>query len=214
MTKRYHPIMHERQPVIRQLTSPFLAFTVKYSGYANRIITPVRITTAFDPSTTPQEEIRQYEASAYDSKALWDTGATNSVVTEATVAALGLVPIGNVLVNHAGGCSTKNRYLINVLLPNKVAVAGVMVSDMPENTGDFGILIGMDIISQGDLSISNVNNLTCMSFRIPAYEMTDYVVASNRIMFARVPRNKPCPCGSKDSAGSPVLFKNCHGKDI
>lgn len=214
MAKRTYSRTPQQPKVVRQLKPPFLAFTSKFAGRVSQLITPIKITTAFDLNTTSPDQIKQYETTAYDTKALWDTGATNSVVTEATAAAMGLVPIGSAVVNHAGGSSTKNRYLINVYLPNNVAIVGVMASDMPEGSGGFGILIGMDIISQGDLSISNQNNTTWLSFRFPSYKTTDYVVESDRITFAGVPRSKPCPCGSIDSSGKPILFKYCHGKNL
>lgn len=185
---------------------PFHAFTVKYNGRVDRIITELHVTPAFDPAKPPSPVPVQYKTTA-----LWDTGATRSVVTKATVDALGLVPTGNVLVNHAGGASQANTYMVNFLLPNKVCVAGVLVTECPSVANNVGAIIGMDIINQGDFSITNVSGLTCMTYRIPSVETIDYVKLAMRIKFAGVGRNDPCPCGKTDPSGKRIKFKKCCG---
>ena len=184
----------------------FHAFTIKFTGRQNRITTKVGISKAFDPANPPTPPYGQYETTA-----LWDTGSTRSVVTSATVKAISLEPVGSTIVNHAGGRGTSNTYLVNMFLPNHVAVVGVLVSECANIAGNFGAIIGMDIIGQGDLSITNVDGYTCMSYRIPSIQAVDYVIEANRIRFAGVGRNDPCPCGKKDSNGKSVKFKKCHG---
>ncbi len=114
------------------------------------------------------------------------------------------------MVTHAGGSESKNTYLVNVYLPNGVAIAGLVVSEFNE-TAQFGVIIGMDVIAQGDFSITNFNNQTWASFRIPSIQGIDYVQQANKIRFAGVGRNEPCPCGKRDANGKPMKFKRCHG---
>lgn len=185
----------------------FLAFTIKHNGRANRIITDVRLSQAFDPNKAPNPG-----PPLYDTKALWDTGATGSVVTRATASALGLTPVGSTLVNHAGGSSQSNSYVVNVFLPNSVAIPGIMVSECQDIMGGtVGAIIGMDIISHGDFAITNVSGLTWMTFRIPSTSTVDYVGEFEKVRFLGASRNQPCPCGKKNSQGRPVKFKYCHG---
>jgi hypothetical protein len=139
-----------------------------------KIITPVKVCKAFDPKQIPPGQVPHHATNA-----LWDTGATNSVITETTARQLNLTPIGMTKMNHAGGISYKNKYLINIVLPNRVGMAGIEVCDMPDNSNDFGILIGMDVISQGDFSISNFNKDTWFSFRMPSLAPIDFVVEIN-----------------------------------
>lgn len=47
-----------------------------------------------------------------------------------------------------------------------------MLSDFQENTRD--VLIGMDIINQGDFAITNQNDKTMLSFRMPSRESIDF----------------------------------------
>jgi len=144
-----------------------------------------------------------------ETTALWDTGATNSVVTSATAKDLGLVAVGRTQVFTAAGCSEQNTYLVNVILPSKVLVPGVLVSECSQDAGDFGLIVGMDIMTRGDLSTTNVDDKTCMTFRIPSVHTADFVVEANELRFRGVGRNDPCPCGARDANGKPRKFKQC-----
>jgi len=146
-------------------------------------------------------------------KALWDTGATGSVITEATAKSLNLQPISKVKVSHAGGESIQSVYLVNIYLPNNLIVQNVRVTECQDTTGKFGLIIGMDIITLGDFAITNVNGNTAVSFRIPSVETIDYVKEYNEKKIAKPyiapktpERNDPCPCGSGKK------YKKCHGK--
>lgn len=186
--------------------APYLAFTIKHSGRVNRIITHVGVSAAFDPATPPQDP------GILETTALWDTGATSSVITKKTAGDLGLVSTGMTRVNHAGGTSNHQTYVVNFFLPNNVGVPGVCVSECEDIAGDFGAIIGMDIICRGDMAITNHGGKTTMTFRIPSFEEIDFVPQSNRILFSDVGRNDPCPCGKMSPDGKPVKFKKCHGR--
>jgi len=179
----------------------FHAFTTKYSGRVRAIVTPVGICAAFDPAKppTPTPTLHQFQA-------LWDTGATNSFVTSQTAQTLGLVPTGSGLVTHAGGSDMRSKYMVNMILPNNVGVIGVQVMECSGVPGGFEAIIGMDIITNGDFSITNCEGKTCMSFRTPSVKEVDYVVEANKLRGSIVSRNAPCPCGSGKK------FKRCHGK--
>ena len=184
----------------------FHAFTIQFDRRVARITTQVELCKAFDPHHPPDPPFPHLETSA-----LWDTGATRSVVTRSTAQAIGLDPTGATTIHHAGGTSQVSTYLVNFILPNHVGVSFVQVSECPDDAGAFGAIVGMDIISQGDLCITNPDNRTVMSFRFPSIEAIDYVVEARRIKFAGVNRNDPCPCGKKDEEGKPIKFKHCHG---
>jgi predicted aspartyl protease len=190
------------------LPIPFKAFTIKYLGCVDRIITPIELTAAFNPEETPIDP-----STFFQTNALWDTGATKSVVTKTTAEKVGLTPVGNVRINHAGGSGTTSTYLINVLLPNRVHLSGVLVSECPDNTGDFGAIIGMDVIASGDFAITNCDNKTCMTFRIPPYRKIDFVIESNKMIYPGAKPFAPCPCGARDRNGKPISYSKCHGRD-
>lgn len=118
--------------------------------------------------------------------AVWDTGATASVITSKVVSDLSLGPTGVTQVNTVGGARTSNVFLVDIWLPNNVRAQNVKVTDGHIVGGD--VLIGMDIICAGDLSITNVNGITVMSFRYPSMKEIDYVQEANRIDLMGTPR--------------------------
>ena len=173
---------------------------MKANGTIDRIVTDISIAPGFNPATPPTP-FPTFVAT----KALWDTGASKSVISTTLVKSLGLTPVGAIQVHHGDGTSTRNTYLVNFTLPNSVSVAGVLATEFPPSHDHFAVLVGMDVITLGDFLITNVGGITWVSFRIPSCETIDYVAQANRLRFAGVTRNAPCPCGSGRK------FKNCHG---
>lgn len=112
-------------------------------------------------------------------KALWDTGATNCVVTPRVVRELGLIPAGISQNRHAGGISDVSIYYIDLRLPNNIVIKGVRVSECADQAGRFDIIIGMDIISLGDFSITSQGNRRMVSFCMPSAVAIDYVPIAN-----------------------------------
>lgn len=177
----------------------FHAFTVMHDGLANRIITGIEITEGFDFKNPPNPLPTPYVTTA-----LWDTGATNSVITKATADQLNLTPTGTAQVITGNGKGMQNTHIVNFLLPNTVRVAGAWVTECPDDHS-FGAIIGMDIISQGDFALTNVGGKTCMSFRIPSINKIDYVEEVNKLNRKLMNPNDFCFCGSNRR------FKKCHG---
>jgi hypothetical protein len=112
--------------------------------------------------------------------AIWDTGATNSCVTQAVIDACGLVPIGMAQVHGVGGATTEEAFLVNIYLPAGVAFGGVRVTRGKFIGAD--ILIGMDIISQGDFTVTNYGGTTKFSFRIPSQKHIDFFEQHQALM--------------------------------
>lgn len=177
---------------------PFHAFTYQANGRLREIITDIGVSLPMSPDNV------------YETKALWDTGATNCVVTVQTAKQLNLKPISVSKVSHAGGESFANVYLVDIYLPNRLMIQNVRVTECADSTGSFGMIIGMDVITNGDFSVTNYGNNTTVSFRIPSVKTIDYVREANDLtqaQFKHVGRNDICPCGSK------LKYKNCHGKN-
>lgn len=150
------------------------------------------------------------EAQLSDFIAIWDTGATNTAISKKVVEQCKLIPTGQGISNTANGQCIVNTYLIDLYLPNNVVIGGVMATEF-NSVGGSDILIGMDIIGLGDFSVSNFENKTMFSFRMPSVAKTDYVEQLNlrnpvRNNSPKVGRNDPCPCGSGKK------YKQCHGK--
>lgn len=115
------------------------------------------------------------DSGKYRAKALWDTGATNSCISTKVVQTLSLIPTGQKDIRTPSGKDTVNTYLVNITLPNNVVIPDIEVCDSQIGNQGLDLLVGMDIINQGDLSVTNFNGQTVFSFCTPSTRRIDYV---------------------------------------
>lgn len=169
------------------------AFTCKANGRAN--VLHSEVTVSASKELFPNAKNNKYIA-------IWDTGATNTAISSKVAKECGLIPTGQAVCNTANGESTVNTYIIDIGLPNSVNISSIQATEFKAVEGS-DLLIGMDIMSLGDLAISNYEGKTTFTFRVPSMKCTDYVKEINQIKFKNVGRNDPCPCGSGKK------FKQC-----
>lgn len=143
------------------------SLTLQGNGALRVLISDIEIAESFDPAVFPHPVFKGF-------KAIWDTGASGSVISSRVVAALNLQPSGRVQMQTANGEAPANTYLVNIKLPNGVGFAAVRVIEAVL-VGNEDALIGMDIIGIGDFSITCADGRTCMSFRLPSLKRIDYV---------------------------------------
>ncbi len=142
------------------------SFTFSAEGRMNVIPCEVDVLSA--SVTNPEENKKSTSV-----KAIWDTGATASVITSKVAKNLGLVPVGMTEVHTAGGVRTCNVYIVDLMLPNEVFIPNVQVTEADMTTND--VLIGMDIITLGDFAITNLAGKTRFTFSIPSTRVIDFV---------------------------------------
>ena len=179
------------------------SFTIEHFGLVDAIITQCGVSEAFLPNVGGKRPpIAEFRAT-------WDTGAMRSVVSLDAVRKLGLSPIGRTTVFHANGQSVVGVYLVNILLPHQVGFSFVEVTEGDLTGTD--VLIGMDIISQGDFAITSSQGKTKFSFQIPSTHDIDFVAEYNKK--AKITgtkqkqgRNDLCACNSGKK------HKHCCGK--
>ena len=93
---------------------PRSAFTIAFSSRVNVLSSQVGISEAYDPnSDDPQPLVKMFYA-------IWDTGASGSVINKEVISDLHLQPIDKTEVHTANGKRDAGVYLVNVYLPNKV----------------------------------------------------------------------------------------------
>ena len=140
---------------------PYRAFTTSYTSIVGQIRSDAVIIYGSNELQTD--------------KALWDTGATVTCISSNVVKYLNLIRTGFRNIQTPSGSKVVNTYLVNIKLPNQLLVIDVPVCD--SDIGDQGIdlLIGMDIITRGDFSISQFGGKTTFSFCVPSIEKTDFV---------------------------------------
>lgn len=143
------------------------AFTIKFLGRVNVLTSKVGVSAALiDPNQSPQ---------IIDFNAIWDTGASNSVIDQKVALKLGLSSIDRKQVLTADGHRQSNVYLVSIYLPNNVVFPELRVTDGDILADSGSILIGMDIIGGGDFAITHSGNKTCMSFQMPSSRRIDFV---------------------------------------
>ena len=138
-------------------------FTEKYTKIENRLLNKVVLCA---------------NKIADQALAQWDTGATNTCISEEIAKKYNLKPISYAQSKTPSGKLTSPIYFIDIVLNNEVVFTNWAV--MGSKIGEQGIdvLIGMDIISKGDFAISNYNGKTQFSFRIPSQNDVDYKAES------------------------------------
>lgn len=100
--------------------------------------------------------------------AMWDTGATNTLISSKIVKTLGLKPFGESGISSANGIIETNTYLVHVGIPTGSVVTNVLA--LEDENDDYEVVIGMDIISRGDFVFTNHEGHSTFSFRIPSEE--------------------------------------------
>lgn len=160
-----------------------LAFTVAYNGIVNQPMTDVAI-------------LDDEGKLMHSAKALWDTGAQVSCVSEKFAQESGFKPIGKSCISGVGWSVDCNVYIINLWLPNQVRIDCKLMSLPHDISCD--ILIWMDIIAQGDFAISQDTSKTVLSFRLPSHSRVDFVRGS--VGTQNGWRNQPCKCWSGKKA--------------
>jgi hypothetical protein len=157
-------------------------FTVNANGRLHTLSTEALV----------RSSVNSEKSATHQAKAIWDTGATGSVITQQIAATCGLKPIGMTKTSTANGERDSEVFLIDVMLPNNVVFNQLRVT-----CGDLGakgpdMLIGMDIIGHGDFAVTCHGGKTTFSFRLPSMDRIDFLKAEKK----HVGRNDPCPCGS------------------
>ena len=179
------------------MTEPKIyAFTQEIKGIADALYSEVDV---FDSTKTDTSApFNQQKVPSFKCVGLWDTGAMKTVITDKVVNALALPELGVAKVSGVSGIYRTTTHMIDLMLPN-----GVIFPRLSVTKGTFGthfdVLIGMDVISRGDFTISNYQGATTLSFRTPSLAQTDYVqwlTLRGQASSSKIDRNALCPCGS------------------
>jgi len=134
------------------------AITYRFNGSARKITTPIGV-------SMPNGNTLEFTA-------VWDTGATNSIITTDVAKRLNLCSEGSIVVNGVTGSRSVDTYLVTFTLPNGFS-KDVFTASCTEAIG-CDILIGMDIISIVDFAITRGSYGTTFSFKTPQGDEIDF----------------------------------------
>ena len=173
----------------------FRAFTIKGDGLLRNIKLTVGIT---------QHSVENIKAAAAKQHS-----AVISTLSIRTKISSKAADISGLTVKNEAGIDMAH---IDLFLPNAIRIENIPVEviDKIEDVG-YDCVIGMDILSCGDCSLSSQGNKTMFSFRVPSLGAEDFVqthrkLHKKRTTITAATRNQPCPCGSGKK------HKNCCGR--
>lgn len=88
--------------------------------------------------------------------AVWDTGATGTMISEKVANDLHLVPCGHTNITGVHGTEKAKQYKIDLSFSNGFVMPDICVAEA-SNGGGFDVLVGMDIIGNGALFINGAS---------------------------------------------------------
>lgn len=146
------------------MTSDVKAFTCFYPSHSLVLANQVKVVSRGQSLEVP---------------AVWDTGATRTCVSTVLAEKLGLESRGTSTAITPSGRDVFPSFLVNLELPNGVTVNDLKVVGTQIHKQRLGVLIGMDVITQGDFAVSCKAGRTQFTFRMPSVEDADYTSPSN-----------------------------------
>jgi hypothetical protein len=148
------------------------ALTKVYEGIAPNVYTSAGVC---ELSLMEGEESVVLDANSFIwRKALWDTGATQSCISDRLAENLSLEIVGFVEINSAVGTHSVPAFRANLALPNIFVFHDTELLQFTYTEDDCDLIIGMGIMTQGDLSLTNQFGRTVFSFRIPSSHTLDF----------------------------------------
>jgi predicted aspartyl protease len=175
-------------------------FTLEDGGILRVLKTDVGVAPLANPKVAVPINFKKYTA-------IWDTGATGTVITQKVADECGLKATGKTEAHGVQGKHITDVFLVTIALPNGIAFTSVRVT-LGVLVGGVDVLIGMDMITQGDFAITHHNGKSCFSFRYPSMEKIDFKAKPPPPPVPvhappKIGRNEPCPCKSGKK------YKNC-----
>jgi hypothetical protein len=141
----------------------YTTLTIKADNILEAIFIPVAVNESKLPCLLSSIEVIEPNAIA-----LIDTGSSKSSISNELIAALGLKADSPTHAYSVSGKYPTKAYYIDILLQSGARFANVKALEFIKTKQVFDIIIGMDILTLGDLAITNYNHQTVMSFTVPS----------------------------------------------
>lgn len=137
------------------------------------VFTKIYKNSTFDGFLITDEHIN-YNDRSIPIKALWDTGSSESVISSNLVKELSLKSVGSALLNGTNLSHKTNVYEIILLLARKQKIALQVIESSQISNSGIDFLIGLDVITMCDFSLSTYNEDICLSVRYPSKGFIDF----------------------------------------
>lgn len=134
-------------------------FTFPIDKYSIRIISPCCV------------DVKNYKRGSNNitefkcDTAMWDTGSSVTLISERIAAELGLVHTGTTIVSGFDGRTSRaNTYRIDLRFTDDISINFIEAVSTPSPF--FDLLIGMDVISQGNFHVDSIAKQPQLSFEV------------------------------------------------
>lgn len=135
------------------------ACSLYFDTLARELAVPVAIACSMQGMVTGADALR-------DCKAIFDTGATSSMISSDIAHALGLQSIDTALVTGIHGTERVPIYTVDVRFKGGFILSSLKVAEAGADAG-FDILLGMDVIARGAMLLSSHDKRTLFAFFYP-----------------------------------------------
>lgn len=150
------------------------AFTGRFNMFRGRIVSEIVICSPEDGSFV-----------SASIRALWDTGCSQSVISQRVADFLRLKPNGSQRMRSPFGGSAVcdvSKVRICIVLGGVLIPINAAVNPNPNSDPDCDITLGLDFITKGDFSISHNGESLCLSFCYPPLGVpTDFTLIAPRL---------------------------------
>ena len=127
----------------------------------------------------PFQGYPQNQKMPVSARALIDTGASRSAVSNSFVQAAKLVSYEKCTIRMARGEYISSVYFVDIMFPHKMLAGNIKAAEF-SGRHEFDFIIGMDILLMTDMAITNAKGATVLSLRSPpAGKHIDFTNESN-----------------------------------
>ncbi len=137
------------------------AFTCRIpNSHKSAVIIDTEITIGIPPRENPKY-------ASIKLKALIDTGANGTCISHRLALACHLEPVSIMKIISAQGESVVPVYKADLKLPTGTSFSNILVTEVA-GSENFDAIIGMDILSQGDIALTSDKDGLVFSMRFPS----------------------------------------------
>lgn len=99
-------------------------------------------------------------------RAMFDTGATRTSISKRMTDVLGLVSLGTISGFAASGRFTYPKYIVCLELSENIIIPDLAVGGINIGENGYDVIIGMDVICQGELMIMRDSDKQTLIFQV------------------------------------------------